>query len=335
MKNKKILIFGATGQIGKELSLELNTNNYLDLISHSRTKVGASFFKHNKIKSLIGDLSQKKIIQEITTADLIIDLAAPYDGNLQENKKFYKERIDTFFNNMKKNTKFIFTSSMNAFGIDSKRKVLKNYLISSSIYASNKRYAEKYVKKLGIQNSIETFVIRLSEVHGNFQRASEKIKKLISQRYVFEIPDSPAWITFIKLLKEVVINILEGKEKPGEYTLVCDDIYWNDLLNYLSRDISISPKYEIIKNHKNNFSNRFKKITRNYLISKKDLIRGNLNVNKNLEDLMKLDFRIQKAKEEFILIDKAKIYREYNRYSGVLPGKRFKSLKYDKKLLLK
>ena len=37
-------------------------------------------------------------------------------------------------------------SSMNAFGIDSKRNILKNYLISSSIYASNKRYAEKYVK---------------------------------------------------------------------------------------------------------------------------------------------------------------------------------------------
>ncbi|MAY90743.1 MAG: hypothetical protein CMN00_06140 [Rickettsiales bacterium] len=335
MKNKKILIFGATGQIGKELSLELNTNNYLDLMSHSRTKVGASFFKHNKINSLIGNLPEENITKEISKADLIIDLAAPYDGTLQENKNFYKERIDIFFNNMKKNTKFIFASSMNAFGIDSKRNVLKNYLISSSIYASNKRYAEKYIKKLGVQNNRETFVIRLSEVHGNYQRASEKIKKLISHRYVFEIPDSPAWITFITLFKEVIINILEGKEKPGEYTLVCDDIYWSDLLNYLGRDINMSPKYEIIKKNKDNFTNRIKKITQNYLISKKDLIRGNLNVNKDLEDLMKLDFRIQKAKEEFRLIDKAKIYSEYNRYSGTLPGKRFESLKYDKKLLLK
>ena len=228
MKNKKVLIFGATGQIGKELSLELNTNNDLDLTSHSRTKVGASFFKYNKIKSLIGDLSEEKIIQEISTADLIIDLAAPYDGNLQENKNFYKERIDTFLNNMQKNTKFIFTSSMNAFGIDNKRRILKDYFISSSIYASNKRYAEKCVKKLGTQNSIKTYIIRLSEVHGNYQRASEKVKKLISQRYFFEIPDTPAWITFIVLLKEAVLNIIDGKEEPGEYTLVCDDIYWSD-----------------------------------------------------------------------------------------------------------
>ena len=103
----------------------------------------------------------------------------------------------------------------------------------------------------------------------------------------------------------------------------------------MGREINISPKYEIVKKNKDNFSNRLKKITRNYLISKKDLIRGNLNVNKDLEDLMKLDFRIQKAKEEFILIDKAKVYKEYNRYSGVLPGKRLKSINYNKKLLLK
>ena len=94
MKNSKILIFGATGQVGKELSLELNINNYLDLISHSRTKV--SFFNHNKIKSLIGDISEEKIIKEISTADLIIDLAAPYDGNLQENKNFIKKELIFF-----------------------------------------------------------------------------------------------------------------------------------------------------------------------------------------------------------------------------------------------
>ena len=109
------------------------------------------------------------------------------------------------------------------------------------------KYAEKYVKKLGAKNSIETFIIRLSEVHGDYQRASEKIKKLILQKFVFEIPETPAWITFITILKEVIINILEKKENPGEYTLVCDDIYWSDLLNYFGRKVNTKPKYEIIK----------------------------------------------------------------------------------------
>ena len=38
------------------------------------------------------------------------------------------------------------------------------------------------------------------------------------------------------------------------YTLVCDDIYWNDLFNLLSKDKNLSPKYEIKNEVKNSFS---------------------------------------------------------------------------------
>lgn len=45
MQNKKILILGATGQIGKELSLEFKGTKNYDVISHARTLVSASFLK--------------------------------------------------------------------------------------------------------------------------------------------------------------------------------------------------------------------------------------------------------------------------------------------------
>ena len=333
MKNKKIIIFGATGQIGKELSLLFLNNQNIKVISHSRTKVGGSFFKFKNIKYMAGNLSDKNILEQITDADLIIDFAAPYDGTLIENKKFYKDRLDILMKNMKINSQFIFASSMNSFGIDNKRKVLKNYLFSSSIYASNKRYAEKYVKKLGLKFSIDTFILRLSEVHGNYQRASENIKKLIYKKYLFEIPKTPAWITFVVLIKEVILNILQKKEKPGTYTVVCDDIYWNDLLEYFGKKLNIKPKYKIVE-QKSGIYLKTKKFIFDYFVSKKDLIRGNFNIKKNFEDSMKLNFRIKKADHEFCKINEAKIYSEYNRYSGVLPGKRIKSLVYDVKVLL-
>ena len=334
MKNKKIIIFGATGQIGKELSLMFLDSENINVISHSRTKVAGSFFKNKKIKYIVGNLLDKNIREQIYEADLIIDFAAPYDGTLIENKKFYKDRLDILMKNMKMNSQFIFASSMNAFGIDSKRKKLKNYLFSSSIYASNKRYAEKYVKKLGLKFSIDTFILRLSEVHGDYQRASQNIKKLIYNKYLFEIPKTPAWITFVVLIKEVILNILNKKEKPGTYTVVCDDIYWNDLLEYFGKKLNIKPKYKIVEQQYSIFF-RAKKIIFDYLVSKKDLIRGNFNIKKNFEDSMKLNFRIKKADNEFYKISEAQIYKEYNRYSGVLPGKRIKSLVYDVKVLLK
>ena len=43
MPTKKILLLGATGQIGKELSLLLIKNKNIDLVCHARTKVSAVF----------------------------------------------------------------------------------------------------------------------------------------------------------------------------------------------------------------------------------------------------------------------------------------------------
>ena len=326
MQNKRVLILGATGQIGKELSLELKNFKDFNIISHCRTLVSASFFKHNGMEYIVGDLNDKNIISEIFNSDLIFDLAAPNSGSLKEIKTFYKDRLDLIFGNMKKNSKFIFASSMNAFGIDEKRKILKNYFFSSSIYASNKRYAEKYIRKLGKHNSISTYILRLGEVHGNYQRSSIEIIKLINEGYVFEIPNTPAWITFVSLIKDSIINILNDQEKPGLYTLVCDDIYWEDLLNLLSKKNKIVPKF-IVKGKVKKFNIIYRSFYR-FLMSKKDSIRGNFSINKNFEDLMKLNYRINKVKSSNDKFKGIKIYSDKNRYIGVLPGKRLKSLKY-------
>ena len=97
MKNKKILILGATGQIGKELSLKFKNSKNLNIISHARNLVSSSFFKHNGIVHVIGNLFDDNIVLEISNADLIFDLAAPDHGTLQEIKQFYKKRFDFVF----------------------------------------------------------------------------------------------------------------------------------------------------------------------------------------------------------------------------------------------
>ncbi len=327
MQSKKIIILGATGQIGKELSLKFKDSKEHDIIFHSRTLVASSFFKNNDINFIAAEIDDDKVISKISKADLIFDLAAPDHGSLQEIKDFYKKRFDLIFFHMKKKSKFIFASSMNVFGIDDKRKILKNYFFSSSIYSSNKRYAEKYIKELGKKNSIEIYILRLAEVHGNFQRASTEIIKLIKDKFLFEIANTPAWITFVSLIKQSIINILNDKEIPGTYTLTCDDIYWDDLLNIFGKKINLKPKF-IIKQ-------RPKKINflLNYIfqiiLTKKDFLRGNFNINKDFEDMIKLNFRIKKIKKSIENFKGTKIYSKKNRYIGILPGKRMLSLSYD------
>ena len=75
MKNKKILILGASGQIGKELSIKLKDK--VNLYCHVRSEIAATYFKENNINYISGDLNTKEIINEISISDVIFDLASP------------------------------------------------------------------------------------------------------------------------------------------------------------------------------------------------------------------------------------------------------------------
>tara|TARA_B100000989_G_C19524082_1_gene465824 strand:+ start:433 stop:1446 length:1014 start_codon:yes stop_codon:yes gene_type:complete len=333
MENKKIFLLGATGQIGKELALEFKNTTNINFLCHSRTSVGSSFFDFYKIKNIVGEIKNENIISEIKIADLIFDLAAPNSGTLREIKNFYKKRVDLIIPNMKKNSRYVFASTMNAYGIDNERKILKNYLFSSSIYATNKRYAEKYISKIGKKNNIDVYLLRLAEVHGKFQRASLNITEKIEDNRIFEIPETPAWITFISLIKDAIINIIFDKEKPGLYTLVCDDIFWGEFLNILGEKSNRKAKYYFSSNR--NDLNIFKKILYKILIQYKDIIRGNFEFPKKFEDYLKLNYRVNRIKNIQQMNNEDKICREYNRYIGVLPGKRLKSISYRKEEIFK
>ena len=89
-----------------------------------KAKVKSSFFNFHNIKNIIGNLDDRDIIKQINAADLIFDLA-PNNGTLKEIKKFYKNRADIVISNMKKNSKIVFASTMNAYGIDKKKKKIK------------------------------------------------------------------------------------------------------------------------------------------------------------------------------------------------------------------
>tara|TARA_B100000795_G_scaffold269279_1_gene258192 strand:+ start:1701 stop:2705 length:1005 start_codon:yes stop_codon:yes gene_type:complete len=331
MINKKIIIFGATGQIGKELSLKVKENkDGIDFLFYARTLVSASFFIENKINYIVGNLEDKMIIQNISEADLIFDLTAPNTGTLQEIKEIYKNRLDLIIGNMKKKSKFVFASTKMAFGLSEKRKYMKNYFFPGSIYAANKRYAEKYSLKLGKKNKIDIYLLRLADVHGDYQRSSENLKKLILNGYTFKIPKTPAWVIFISSIKKALIYILDNKEKPGLYTLTNDQIYWEDLLKYFADKSGSKIKIELMNNKKNGFFKNFKDFIYKTIISNKDLIRGNIVIPKKIEELKKLDFRVAKSKIALANLKGLKSYDELNSFVGLLPGKRMHSLDLKK-----
>ena len=335
MLNKKILLLGATGQIGKELSLYLDKNKNIDLICHARTKVAATFLNNHKINCIISDIKSEELKKSIKEADLIFDLVAPSSGTLKETKNFYKDRLNYLLDNMRPKTKFVFASSMNAFGLSIRNYKLKNYLIPASIYASNKRFAEKLLIKKAKKKLISPYIIRLSDVHGNFQRVSQYIKKLISNEYIFEIPKTSAWIVFIPTIYEMLISIIDDQEKPGQYTLVNDEIFWPDLLDYFANKLDKRAKYRVLEKKNKNYLLDFKEYIYNFILSRRDLIRGNFPISKVFETSKKIEYGIIKANDAYLQLQGQKIYSGLNLYEGVLPGNRFKNLTSNKETIFK
>ena len=105
------------------------------------------------------------------------------------------------------------------------------------------------------------------------------------------------------------------------------------MLIKLSERTDTKAKYFLNDNLKKNFN--LKEFIYKILINYKDIVRGNFPISKEYEESIKLDYRINKIKNLSINYNKEKIYRDYNRYSGILPGKRLLSIKYNKEKILK
>lgn len=326
MENKKILLLGASGQIGKELSIHLQKNKYINLTCVVRTKIAAVFFKKNNINYVVaelGDCLMKKIIYK---SDLIFELSAPLNGSLSETKNFYKERLDIISKNIRTDCKFVFASSMNALGYSLNYPKLKHYFIPRTLYAANKRFAEKYISKLSKKYKFKYYNIRLAEVHGQFQKSSENIQKLILLENTFIIPKTPAYVTFISTINEMLINILNEKELPGTYYLLTkENIYWYDLLNYLGKKVNKEVKYTF--KEKKLDLNIFRYFFQQSILKHKDLLLAIIPFSKNFLEKVKLNFRINKVKTYIKYGKEKKIYTGLSRLTGIISGPRINSIK--------
>jgi hypothetical protein len=109
---------------------------------------------------------------------------------------------------------------------------LRNYLLAHSVYAADKRYAEKLATRLGRRIGRDIYVLRLGQVHGELQGVS----RLLSERAKIEgafMPATPSYSVFAFTIAEALVSIAKGKEAPGRYTVVSKPAWsWLEVLRY-------------------------------------------------------------------------------------------------------
>ena len=331
-KNSKIVILAANSQLGIEVCLYLSTFKNVSVIGVVRTEVAGALLKRLNIEYKAGELEGNSEIEDvISNADLVFDLAAPSRGLLKDKKKFYQNRLSSIFNKMRKGSVFVLASTQAAFGYkEPLYPKLKYYFLPRTVYAANKRYAEKLSKRLGKKNDIDIFLFRLADVYGITQKSTALLRELIAKNYSFTVTDTPANTIFTYEIALALINIINRIESPGLYTMVSNYAWtYSEILEYIASIDNMKVKINSIEVPKKDifyFLKIFKQMIQNSIIIRREFFNANFSIFERFIPRVKHAMLKKRAEREMALNANFPEYRGLIRLSGVLPGRRFNSL---------
>ena len=222
MKNK-ILIFGGTGFIGYHLAKEALRRGFKVSSFSKNNPVKKRYLK--KVKYIIGDISNKNFINQITNEDFqyVVNLAGYVDHS--DKIKTYKSHyagckyISNFF--LKKNIKqFIQVGSSMEYGL-AKSPQKENFKCKPrSVYGKAKFLSTKYLLNL-YKKKFPITVIRLYQVYGPYQDLNRFIPVVINScKNNKDFPCSHGRqyrdFLYINDLIDAIFLILKNEKAKGE-----------------------------------------------------------------------------------------------------------------------
>ncbi len=329
---KTIGIIGASGQVGLEVCLFLATYPDVRVVAIVRAGVSASLLKRLGIEYRTGSLGDPEQCRELLKdLDLIVDFSVRL-GDVKDTNSYYHNNITKALAFSKPDAKYVFISSINAFGMSERFNKAKHYVIPHSIYAHTKRYGERLAFQHGRKNGKDTFVFRLGHVHGPLQRVSTETVKLVNGKYEhFIYPDTPSYTVFCFTIAEGLYHVVQGKEKPGNYVLISEPAWsWKEVLEYYVKP-GRKIKVELTTARKpyslRDFVQGIKGGLFSVLTKYKDTLRANiLHHFPDVENRNKANLYTQRAASQIGEYREKTIYRPSGIHEGTFPGKRLSSI---------
>ena len=231
----KIAVIGANGQVGREVSLFLHVMG-VDVVPVSRTEIGGVFLERCGLTCSYGSVSDKNDAARLLEGcDLVADFAHP--NNLPSKiRQAVKSNIDNIIHCAPQGAPYVYMSTISAFGMHHEDSKMKDYFFPRTSYAADKRYLERHAQSYNKERDI--YVLRLSQVHGILQTVSRQFMEETASGNV-TLPfsaDTDSYTVFCYSIAEALINIAQGKECVGRYTLVSTPTWsWGEVYNYWAK----------------------------------------------------------------------------------------------------
>src|SRR4029077_18703572 len=107
---------------------------------------------------------------------IVVDFTLP-SGELYSIPKSIDTIMENIISGLSGDQKYIYMSSIMAYGMPPAEKNIKSYLIPRSSYAFIKRKAETRPLQLGRKYKIKTYNFRLGQVHGFLQSVNTSFRE--------------------------------------------------------------------------------------------------------------------------------------------------------------
>lgn len=214
----RIVIIGANGNVGREVSLRLAASPDIDLVPVCRTRSGSAFLRYRGVRCLHADPSDPAIAARILDgADVVANFALPA-GDPARARVATRSLSQSLLDNAPADARQVYFSTLAVHGGYDRpdgRPII-------SQYGRSKKAAEAHflyrAKKLGRS----AFVVRLGHVTGELQPMSGVIQAAIADGSPLEVDGSqPANLVHVVMIAELLYQLgCYICPPPGQYDLV-------------------------------------------------------------------------------------------------------------------
>jgi nucleoside-diphosphate-sugar epimerase len=322
-------VIGASGQVGTEVCLFLKTYPTVRSVAIVRTGISGALLQRLGVEVRVGTLEDPyRCTDLLRDCDLVADFSVK-SGEVADIKAHYHQNITRALECMRADARYVFISTINAFGASPRFNRAKHYFLPHSIYAYTKRYAERLAMRLGERLGRETYVFRLGHVHGLLQRVSEETRQLVRGPYRrFEYPDTPSYTVFCHTIAEGLIHVAQGSERPAIYTVISEPPWtWREILSYYAERDS---QFEVELRQSADRAGPLRRATAalqsramQFLNEYRETLRANvLHFAPSLERRAAAFLYVRRARQQIQEFQRLSVYRPPDLHQGVFPGPR-------------
>ena len=218
----KIGLLGANGQVGTEVAFYLSRHENVVLSCLIRSEYSAALFKLLSIPYLVVDYADtKRLSCHLLSFDAVLDFSYQA-GEISETLKWLKKLMQLVVSHMRPGSKYVYMSSVMAYGMSNPAVHLKNHLFPRTAYAYIKRRAETLASQTGKRHKVNVFNFRLGQIHGSLQVVTQLFLSKLSLG-TFRVNGTPQSLTntvFTYSISDAIMRCIQGEVTPGTHTLV-------------------------------------------------------------------------------------------------------------------